>query len=81
MTWKPEQIVVSDAEVRDFCTALGMLAPGIETEYHRNFLRALAAFLAARMPKKRVLPDDDGWCWRECMGHNAALNAVARGRG
>ncbi len=73
MTWKPEDIVVSGAEVAEFKRL-------IEEGHGTGF--ALAAFLAARMPEPKEVkfhargmePMLSGGEW------NAALDAVARGK-
>jgi hypothetical protein len=67
MTWKPEDIVVSGAEVAEFKRL-------IEEGHGTGF--ALAAFLAARMPEKKP---NSGISLH--VGYNAALDAVAKGKG
>ncbi|MCA3246518.1 MAG: hypothetical protein ING29_08600 [Azospirillum sp.] len=97
MTWKPEDIVVSGAEVLAFIEAhkrevakrrAGPKPPGerFDPQYcERLAIRetgaALRAVLAARMPEKIV--SDCGTAFDEwhADGHNAALDAVARGKG
>jgi hypothetical protein len=70
MTWKPEQITVSGAEVAEFKRL-------IEEGHGTGF--ALAAFLAARMPDELEATESiigDGYE----RGYNAARYYVARGR-
>jgi hypothetical protein len=92
MTWKPEDIVVSDAEVLAFIEAhkrevakrrAGPKPPGerFDPQYCEKLAlqetgAALRAFLAARMPEP-IHPEYEG----RDTGHNAALDAVAQGRG
>ena len=73
MTWKPEDIVVSGAEVAEFKRL-------IEEGHGTGF--ALAAFLAARMPQRLPMPETAGLAAISTVcGYNAALDAVARGKG
>jgi antirestriction protein len=78
MTWKPEQIAVSGAEVAEFKRL-------IEEGHGTGF--ALAAFLAARMPEKdesetyRGTGNSDDDYKAGCVdAYNAALDQVARGK-
>jgi hypothetical protein len=76
MTWKPEQITVSEAELEAFDNAIlegasNAILEGSSDDYLRQ---ALAAFHAARMPERSSLENvDRQW--------NAALDAVAKGKG
>lgn len=73
MTWKPEQITVSGAEVAEFKR---LLDEGHGTGF------ALAAFLAARMPKPEPANyGNDDYQAGYADGRSDALDAVARGRG
>lgn len=82
MTWKPEDIVVGKGEATAFMWVYenARRAGKSSEEAARN---ALAAFLAARMPK----PKGGGithplFCVSDRInGYNAALDDVARGRG
>jgi hypothetical protein len=71
MTWKPEQITVSGAEVAEFKRL-------IEEGHGTGF--ALAAFLAARMPEKQEEAPGDYDEGPVIAAHNDALDDVARGK-
>lgn len=82
MTWKPEDIVVSDDQVNEFTYRYLDARPHhvIDPDVVR---RLLAEYIAARMPdRKSEAPDDYQYDAHvmHARGHNAALDAVARGR-
>jgi hypothetical protein len=83
MTWKPEEIVVSDADVEALSKALEFPAPYEPCAWTSLLRYRLAAFLAARMPD-RLVRDRLTLCGpttQEVNAHNSALDAVARGKG
>ena len=80
MTWKPEDIVVSDAEVEAHIKSVHGDSFIPSQSFIERTRRSLQERIAARMPPQMHCPPSPFHPER-IASHNAELDAVARGRG